>query len=408
MQVVVFLHRAMRARCAPRWGSVRDAAASSWLPLRVLLVFRVLAAALLVAHTVLFSASGHFYYGDAAVLSNVLLLVALLMAMSCSLCHLVNDQPAAVVGPPPTESPALSAFSDDDSCVVQPVYEGRVLRAMAAGCLPVMQVAGSVVFVSAAVAWLTRRGIPTLADTPTKYAAMALHAANPAIYLLDLLLAAQQRRRLRLSVTPIVYIGIAFYIILARFVLHRSDMLPTSKRDIIISSILAIAIPPLLVLLAWIPSICHIRKSIPKKEHNPPTPVSSDAHSSTASSTAIPDTLADRAPRSPPRVRSPPGSPADRERMPRPTSALLAARLSGASQGSGSGIRASRSASSLGSEARLRRLVRVASAGSDSSAWSGVADVTVDMDTEHFRMPGDNIAVPLPPRFASVSSTSLA
>lgn len=365
----------MRRRCAPRVASLVDAASSAWLPIQVLLVVRLFCAALVLAHTVLFSATRHFDYATFAVWANALMTFALLAVTMASLMLLVSDKPC---------EEDVESGTESDTTVYETPLEWRYplfIRVFAAVSVPLLQIAGSSALIAAAVAFATGTAIPEASDTPTAYAALALHAGNPALFLLDVLLAAKLRERFRLLVVPWVWLICGLYVLFVGTVSKRQDVLPAplplTQTEARICIALAVLIPLALVAVGWILPATHA--AINKQ---------SDSEDSDTDDTPP---IADR--------------PYDttQQRDLHRASLLHSARQSAASLGSAasSAMRASQSFSSTGS---IRRVPR---ASSEDSAWNGVSDVAVGIESELFRMPGESDAVKLPPRIASFRPTRL-
>jgi len=408
-----------------------------FIPLPLILIIRLFTAALLLAHTLLFSIPRFFDYRHLATWANAFLLAAALLATFLSLHQLISTTHDD------DDDDEIDFAADVPPSKAANPFFASILPAMT---YPILQSAGASAIIASVIHWSTADAVPPANSFVQRYVRYSLYAANPALYVLDLVLAASFSPRLRLRNVPFTWLFVAIYY--AFVAISDRSQLPSGTRDVATVIAVTVVVPLLLVLLAaFIPSICGVasaayrskRKSVPTDdvENNlthiqasvttlgPACPeFQPQAIESTHSTLPKPDRPAHPTLESPPPIAQKPdrptnpsttsSTPTDRQ-IPRSGGRNLSSLGSDSQSRSRLFVRSTSVNSTTSSQEAGRERVgsgvfaRISSQGSESSAWSGIMDLTVDMPPELFRMPGAaaDEGVQLPPRIASVSSTSL-
>ena len=425
-------------------------ATSPTVGVRALLVVRSLCTALLLAHTILFSCSRHFNYTQFAVWANFSLLLALLFATFSSLLELVSDhthEPALITSQlpsffndntsvtttttsPTTTTTAAAAAAVDtiqESSSIVTTRTPLLHRLLPLLCVPLLQVGGSAVIFATAAHYGTGTTLLRNGAITTRYVDVLLYVANPAIFVLELTLGCRLRQRFRFRLIPLAWLFIGAYYGYAA--IANRALLPQGVKNVCIVAGCAAGIPVLLVLLGRLSTCVGNRNREDDDDGDggiASRKQSSDLEAIQRSSTNQQgenddrnETNRKRTSTSPKSVSPPPPDRPPSNPLPTNTDRVR-------KRGSNSSVTSNpdrrfgritsmRSVSSAASsESRLShrgrrssRFVRSLSIGSDSSAWSGINDVAVEMKDEKFRMPGEQNGVKLPPRIANVHSTSL-
>jgi len=262
--VFSFIHSLLSCpTCSP--GSHPSPPSSSphnmFIPLPLILIIRLFTAALLLAHTLLFSIPRFFDYRHLATWANAFLLAAALLATFLSLHQLISTTHDD------DDDDEIDFAADVPPSKAANPFFASILPAMT---YPILQSAGASAIIASVIHWSTADAVPPANSFVQRYVRYSLYAANPALYVLDLVLAASFSPRLRLRNVPFTWLFVAIYY--AFVAISDRSQLPSGTRDVATVIAVTVVVPLLLVLLAaFIPSICGVasaayrskRKSVP-------------------------------------------------------------------------------------------------------------------------------------------------